>query len=158
MLEIRHNCGYVKEFEFLCPKCHLPLSEGSNECSFFAGLLGHIKNYDKIVKNQENIEKINCHFRRTNKVSADYNVSLDDDVIFADTTNVIVNLILPSSIGNIGKCYTLIRTNAGTKNLIIKAQNGEKINDNNSETIVQQFGSRTIISNGERWIITSKTP
>ena len=49
MLKVYHpDCGYEKEFNFLCPRCGLPFCEEDTQQSIGGALVGHICNKSDI--------------------------------------------------------------------------------------------------------------
>lgn len=49
MLKINHSCGFEREMDFMCPKCNQPFCEGESQQALGGLLLGHLKNYEKIL-------------------------------------------------------------------------------------------------------------
>jgi len=121
-------------------------------------------NASNIAVNQLNASNIttttiraNSTFRNVVIKTADYNLSINDDFVIYNISSSQATFYLPSAIGNSGKTYTIMKTGSGGM-LFIQAQADQLINNNNVESFNNQYGIRSIISDGTNWYITSKLP
>jgi hypothetical protein len=147
MLMVHHGCGYEKEISVLCPQCGLPFCE-EDTMQAIGGILAQTIVLTEILKK---------NLRNVIVVNADYDVLINDEFIFGDATNGDLIITLPFVINSVGKVYTVMKINSGSKDLTIKPQVGEKINGDVKEVINSKYASRTIISDGVEWFIYART-
>jgi len=86
-------------------------------------------------------------------VSADYQITTSDRVIFADTSAQQVFLDLPSAVGQAGLFFNIKRLSAGDNDVYVRAQAGETLDGESAIPLLLQWESMTVVSNGTNWHI-----
>lgn len=86
-------------------------------------------------------------------ITEDYTVSINDHIIFVDTSNGVVNITIPTAINLGGKQY-IIKKIGGNADIIISCSEiNETIDGESSLSIKYLYSSITLISNNSNWFI-----
>lgn len=86
-------------------------------------------------------------------ISADYQITTSDRVIFADTSVQQVFLDLPSAVGQAGLYFNIKRLSAGDNDVFVRAKAGETLDGESAVPLLLQWESMTVVSNGMNWHI-----
>lgn len=87
-----------------------------------------------------------------------YTVTTSDDVILCSTSGGAWTLTLPTAVGNSGKAFRIVKTEASTNLLTVDGDGSETINGAANRKMVTIGEAITIVSDGANWqILDSKT-
>lgn len=80
-----------------------------------------------------------------------YTATLNDEVILADTSGGAWTLSLPAAAAATGKVYTVKKTSSDANLVTIDPSGSETIDGSTTKTLLTQYSSISIISNGTNW-------
>jgi len=78
----------------------------------------------------------------------DYTASSINDLILVDATSRIVTITMPSASVNVGKIYTVVKTDNSLNKVIMKGGGTDTIGGNATKGIFNQYDAYTIFSDG----------
>jgi hypothetical protein len=96
-----------------------------------------------------NVVNVTAQITTTLLITRDHNVVLCN----ATTAGADITVTLPAASGCTGWVKTIVKTDAGTDDVIIDADASEKINGDNTKTLTAQYDYLTIVCDGAAWWI-----
>ena len=88
-----------------------------------------------------------------NNVTQDFSMSDDSDVVFIDTTSNVVNVHLPTAVGNGGK-ELMVKFKAGSNSGVLLASGSQTIDGQPHFALKHLYQNTTLISDNSNWFIT----
>lgn len=89
------------------------------------------------------------------EINNNYIATIKDHIIAGDAINSDIAITLPSAFGIKGRQYVFKKTDESNHIVMVKAQVGEKIDGDISLKISIPWQTKTIVSNGKKWLVIS---
>lgn len=86
-------------------------------------------------------------------VTTNYDIKTSDRIIFGDASAQPLFLDLPSAVGQAGLLFNIKRVSSGDNDLFVRARPGETLDGESAISLLLQWESMTVVSNGVNWYI-----
>ena len=110
----------------------------------------------RYVESLDEWQEVDLHesSRLVQEKSADYTVTIDDELVKGDASSNNVTFTLPTAVGNKLLEIKIIRIDSSGNTLTIDVDGTETINGSLTKTLITQYDSVTLTSDGANWLAT----